>query len=109
MSCGWVAAHMSGPTTWFGRVLVEGRGPVGESLRSAAFFGFVIAAFWVGAILSAFMTEGAERSGRASKYVLPMAVEATLLGLFAIGLNLYSTQQIQTSSMLYLVTGLACL
>ena len=24
MSCGWVASHMSGPTTWFGRVLVEG-------------------------------------------------------------------------------------
>jgi uncharacterized membrane protein YoaK (UPF0700 family) len=109
ISCGSVASHVTGPTTSFGRVLVEGHGQVGDSLRTAVYFGFIIAAFWVGAILSAFMTEGAERSGRASKYVLPMAVEATLLALFAIGLNLYSAHQIQTTPMLYLVSGLACL
>src|SRR5882672_3334479 len=84
LSCGWVASHMSGPTTWFGRVLVEGRGTVGEGMRSALYFGFVLLAFFLGAILSAVMTEGAERRGKASKYVLPMAVEAALLSLFAI-------------------------
>src|SRR5207253_10359046 len=53
--------------------------------------------------------EGAERRGRPSKYVLPMAVEATLLCLFATALNLNTYQQIQTTRMLYLVSGLACL
>src|SRR2546423_1634810 len=109
LSCGWVAAHMSGPTTWFGRVLVEGHGPVGVSERPALYFGFVVLAFWCGAILSALMTEGAERRGRPSKYVLPMAVEAMLLCLFATALNLNTYQQIQTTRMLYLVSGLACL
>jgi uncharacterized membrane protein YoaK (UPF0700 family) len=108
LSCGWVAAHMTGPTTWFGRVLVEGHAAVGESSRTALYFGFVIFAFFMGAILSALMTEGAERRGRPSKYVLPMAVEATLLGLFAIALNLYPARQIQRTDMLYLVSGLAC-
>jgi uncharacterized membrane protein YoaK (UPF0700 family) len=109
LSTGWVASHMSGPTTWFGLVLIEGQAKVGLSMRTAGYFGFVLAAFWLGAILSAFMTEGAERRGRASKYVLPMAVEATLLGLFAIALNLYTPEVIQTGRMLYLVSGLACL
>jgi uncharacterized membrane protein YoaK (UPF0700 family) len=68
-----------------------------------------VLAFFLGAILSALMTEGAERSGRASKYVLPMAVEAILLSLFAIALNLYTPERIQTGRMLYLVSGLACL
>ena len=85
LSCGWVSAHVTGPTIWFGRVLVEREGPVGASERSAFLFGFVIVAFFLGAALSAVMTETAERLGKASKFVKPMAVEATLLSLFAIG------------------------
>jgi uncharacterized membrane protein YoaK (UPF0700 family) len=107
LSCGWVVAHMSGPTTWFGRVLVEGSAPIGSTARSALFFGFVIAAFFLGAVLSAVMTEWAERRGMASKYILTMAAEATLLSLFAIELNIHTRQHIQNSLWLYVATGLA--
>jgi uncharacterized membrane protein YoaK (UPF0700 family) len=109
LSCGWVSSHVTGPITWFGRVLVEGSGPVGESTRTAFFFAFVIVAFFLGAALSAVMTEGAERLGKASKFVLPMAVEATLLSLFAIGLNLHTATELQTTPLIYAATGLACL
>lgn len=109
LSCGWVSSHVTGPTTWFGRVLVEGSGPVGSSTRSAAYFGFVILAFLFGAILSAVMTESAQRLGKASKFVLPMAVEATLLALFALTISLYTREQLENTFALYIATGLACL
>lgn len=109
LTCGWVSSHVTGPTTWFGRVLVEGSGPVGSSTRTAIYFGFVIVIFWLGAVLSAVMTEGAERMGIASKFVLPMAVEATLLSLFSLTISLYSPEQLQNSFALYTASGLACL
>src|SRR5436305_13033887 len=71
LTCGWVSSHMTGPTTYFGRAIVEGSALAGNTVRSALFFGFVILAFWFGAIVSALMTEAAERGGRASKYILP--------------------------------------
>ena len=108
LTCGWVSSHMTGPTTWFGRVIVEGRGQVGATMHGVVFFGWVILAFCLGAVLSAVMIEGAERRGKASKYVLPMAVEAMLLSLFAIGINLNGSGEIERNPLLFVMTGLSC-
>src|SRR5205823_4072382 len=59
----------------------------GAPMLPAAFFGFLLVCFWLGAASSAFMTEWAERTGRRSKYILPMAVEAWLLSLFSLGVH----------------------
>ena len=35
LTCGWVASHMTGPTTWFGRVLVEGQARIAKLIAAA--------------------------------------------------------------------------
>jgi uncharacterized membrane protein YoaK (UPF0700 family) len=109
LTCGWVSSHMTGPTTWFGRVIVEGSGPVGATVQTVWFFGWVILAFWLGAVTSALMIEGAERRGKASKYVLPLMVEAILLSIFAIAINLNGGRgEISHTPLLFVVNGLSC-
>src|SRR5205823_3787119 len=46
---------------------------------------------------------------RPSKYIMPMAVEAILLALFAIGMNLNSRNYIQSTRFEYLMIGIAAL
>jgi len=81
MACHSMVSHMTGTTTWFGQALVIGDWP------AAGLVGFVVAAFLTGAALSSLMTESARRQGRASKYVLPLVVEAFLLMVFAVGVE----------------------
>jgi uncharacterized membrane protein YoaK (UPF0700 family) len=59
----------------------------GASFGGLKFFGFLLLCFFIGAALSAVLTELARRHGKRSKYIPPMAAEAILLGLFAIGLD----------------------
>jgi uncharacterized membrane protein YoaK (UPF0700 family) len=82
LACNTVVSHVTGNTTWFGQAVA------GFDWSGALFLGFVVLAFWVGAMMSALMTETAKRRGVRSKYIAPLVVEAILLGLFAIGVDL---------------------
>src|SRR5687768_15151122 len=83
MSCHTMVSHVTGSTTWFGQAVA------GRHWGTALFMAFILVTFWLGAVVSALMTEGARRRGWRSKYILPLAVEAVLLGLFAIGLEFF--------------------
>jgi uncharacterized membrane protein YoaK (UPF0700 family) len=81
MACHSMVSHMTGTTTWLGQALVIGDwGAVG-------LLGFVVVTFFAGAALSSLMTESARRRGVASKYILPLVVEAFLLMVFALGVE----------------------
>src|SRR5580693_9150224 len=97
ITAGQVVSHQTGNTTHFGSAigglfLNEPRAAV-----DALYFGFLLAAFLLGAISSAFMTEGARRAGKSSKYILSILL-ATLL--------IYPHPS-STWATLYLTTGLA--
>lgn len=79
--CSRVVSHVTGTTTSLSVAISQ------CSWTVAGSFAFILAMFWLGAVASGFMTEGARRRGRPSKYVLPMAVEALMLCLFAIGIE----------------------
>src|SRR5437868_5480522 len=82
MACHSMVSHMTGTTTWLGQALVIG------DWGAAGLLGFVVAMFFTGAALSSLMTESARRRGVASKYMLPLVVEAFLLMAFALGVEL---------------------
>jgi uncharacterized membrane protein YoaK (UPF0700 family) len=102
MACHSMVSHMTGTTTWFGQAVVIGDWP------AAALLGFVVATFLAGAALSAAMTEGARRRGVASKYILPLVVEAFLLMIFAAGVELVQVGALRESrSVLWWMVGAA--
>src|SRR5687768_17134730 len=71
--CAQVVSHVTGNVTHFGQSLAD------RTAVPIAYFAFLIAAFFAGAVASACMTEGARRRGVTSKYILPMTFEALLL------------------------------
>ena len=68
------ASHMTGNSTNFGRSLAE------ASWSEVAFYGGILVAFFTGAAVSAALTEGGRQLGHRSNYILPLGVEALLLG-----------------------------
>jgi uncharacterized membrane protein YoaK (UPF0700 family) len=82
--CGVVVAHTTGNVTHLGQYLAER-----DFARAWRIGGFLVLLFFGGAVASALMTEGARRQGATSKYILPMAVQALLLGAIGILINLY--------------------
>lgn len=81
-ACGGVfVSHVTGTATMLGQAFVERR------LEGVFLFGGLWLSFFMGAAMSALMTESARRRGSASKYVLPLAVEALLLSAVAIGME----------------------
>jgi uncharacterized membrane protein YoaK (UPF0700 family)/anti-anti-sigma regulatory factor len=89
MCGGIVVSHVTGNVTHLGHGLAERAMGFSGAAREIGYFGYLVGMFLVGAIASAFLTEGARRRGERSKYILPMAVEALLLSLFSIGINLH--------------------
>lgn len=75
---GALVAHMTGNTTWFAMRGAE------RAWEQAAFFGLIIVSFVVGGAASALATETARRRGARSKYIVPMAIEATILAVFGV-------------------------
>jgi uncharacterized membrane protein YoaK (UPF0700 family) len=73
-------SHMTGNTTVFSSAIAA------RNWKDAEIIGAVIGSFFLGAILSSFITETARRRGVPSKYVLPMAVEAVLLAWLGVWL-----------------------
>jgi uncharacterized membrane protein YoaK (UPF0700 family)/anti-anti-sigma regulatory factor len=106
MVCGTAVSHMSGNATHFGQGAADVMGGGGGG--GMRFFGFLLLCFLAGAALSAMLTELARRYGKRSKYILPMAAEAILLGLFAIAIDLHTgVTRSGGTSMLYGMAGVA--
>lgn len=100
--CGAVASHVTGNVTHLGRFFIEGN--YGEML----FMAFMFATFFGGAVVSAILTEVGRRRGVASKYILPMAVEAGLLLILAALVRAQTrVTHSPTQLMLYAMGGLA--
>lgn len=101
VTCGTVTSHVSGHVSQWGSDLFKAAwGPLG-------FLSFLLGAFGLGAAASALCIEHGKRRGWESIYVLPMAVQAALLGAFAVGVELHDHRFIETGLMLYAMTGVA--
>jgi uncharacterized membrane protein YoaK (UPF0700 family)/anti-anti-sigma regulatory factor len=87
--CGETVSHMTGNSTRFGRAVGELLLHKTDAATDAVYLGFLIAVFLSGALTSGFLTEGARRGGRSSKYSLPISLEASLLALLIVVLNRY--------------------
>lgn len=83
LACGSYVANVTGNITFIGRLTID------KEHARALFFAFGAAAFFVGTLISAVLLEFGKRRGDPSKYVRPIAVEATLLLVFAIGFELH--------------------
>ncbi len=81
LALGTVVSHVTGSATQLGH------GIGARDAGQAMFFGFILLTFLVGAALSAILTETARRSGWRSKYILPIGLEAVLLGLLMLLLS----------------------
>lgn len=103
LTCGQVTSHISGTASNFGRNVADG------AWAAAAYPLWLLTAFFVGAAASAVMTEAGRRRGWESIYILPMAVEALLLTLFAISIELHVPASCGTGAGLYWLTGSASL
>ncbi|CAG1008821.1 hypothetical protein PHYC_03619 [Phycisphaerales bacterium] len=101
ITCGTVTSHVSGTASGLGQHAAEHAWPLaGLSL-------FLLLAFVLGSMASGFCTELGRRNGWDSIYVLPVAVEAVLLAVFAVGLEVYDSGARQTGLPLYGLTGVA--
>lgn len=105
--CAVVISHATGNVTHFGKALAERwfRGGASGATREAVFFGGLVVSFFLGAAVSACMTEGARRAGFRSKYILPMALQAALLCVLTLELHYYTAHG--TAFMFYALTHLA--
>ncbi len=104
LTCGWATSHTSGTASQIGRDVAEGSWMVG------VFALFLLGTFLVGAALSAVATETGRRRGWDSIYVLPMLMQAILLALFAVGVELHDPENpalIPVGASLWWMTGVA--
>src|SRR5688500_1401177 len=85
LACGTFVSHVTGNASHFGAQLVHDSADQGTAAvaRPAVVYGFLLLMFLLGAVASAFLTEGAKRRGAPSKYILPMTLEALLLAVLA--------------------------
>jgi uncharacterized membrane protein YoaK (UPF0700 family)/anti-anti-sigma regulatory factor len=101
LAIGTLVSHATGSMTQLGHGL-----GVGDA-RASWFFAYLLVTFTLGAALSGFMTESARRRGWRSKYVLPVTLEATLLALLNLRLNMRGESS--HGVFLYQAAGLASL
>jgi uncharacterized membrane protein YoaK (UPF0700 family) len=100
--CGHAASHVSGTVSQWGLDVVQGQ------WHLAILTTFILIAFFAGAVLSGWSAEfGLYRHWR-SLYILPMAIEAGLLALFAILIEIIATPVSQGPA-LYALIGTAAL
>jgi uncharacterized membrane protein YoaK (UPF0700 family) len=101
LTIGTVTSHVSGTASALGRDTVQGNWP------AAAHALVLFLSFFLGAVVSAIMTETARRRGWRSMYVLPIGTEVALLLVFAAGLQYYGHQPPETLTGLYWLGGVA--
>lgn len=88
LTCGHVVSHVSGTTADMGRFVVSGAwASVGLAL-------VLLATFLLGAMIAGFTTELGRRRSWESIYVLPMVIEAMLLTVFAVGVEMVEPGQV---------------
>ena len=109
--CAVVTSHATGNVTHFGKALADrvvalaaGTGG-GVAAHEMLFFGWLVVSFFLGAVVSACMTEGARRGGFRSKYILPMALQAVVLCALKLCLDYYGAAP--TSGLFWAVATLA--
>src|ERR1700722_846735 len=76
-----VVSHQTGNITHIGVAVGQTVMNVPGAMSEAIYFAFLVGSFLSGAVVSAFMTEGARRAGWTSKYILPMGLEGILLSV----------------------------
>jgi len=101
--CAVVTSHATGNVTHFGKALTDRltgayRGEPWAVTRETIYFGALVLSFFLGAVVSAFTTEGARRAGFRSKYILPIAIQALLLCGLKMALDYY---RVEPSAFLY--------
>lgn len=101
LTCGHVTSHVSGTTSDLGQWVVRG------VWDRAGFAIFLLVTFLSGAILSGAVIEWGRRRAWESIYVLPMALETSMLALFALGVETHNAARIESGWMLYAMTGTA--
>jgi uncharacterized membrane protein YoaK (UPF0700 family)/anti-anti-sigma regulatory factor len=104
---GQVVSHQTGNSTHVGLAVGQMMLGIPGAAREAMYFGFLLGAFLLGAMASAFMTEGARRAGWASKYIMPMSVEGMLLSIFLILMLHHPHLEMTDYENLYAMTGVA--
>jgi len=101
LACGTVTSHVSGTTSNLGRDIAEG------AWGLAGFAALLLAAFYVGAAIAGTTTEVGRRRAWESIYVLPIAIEAFLLLMFAIGLEMNTRKAGGWATDIQFLAGLA--
>jgi len=99
LTCATVTSHVTGSVSLWGERLAEGKWPW--------FITFLLGAFFVGAMVSGVCTETGRRRGWESIYVLPIAVQVALLGLFAAMVRTHVPGEVEAGSRLLVMTGAA--
>lgn len=89
---GTATSHVSGTGSKLGEHAIEGRWHLTLIML------WLLATFALGALISGLATEHARRRGRESIYVLPMGVEAALLALLALALDLAPTESLSITA-----------
>lgn len=112
--CKHASSHMTGTASDLGYQAVETVRWVARDtnasdghLKLAGFAIFVMVTFVIGAAISGFLTETGRRRAWESIYILPMGMEAVLLGVFAVLLGSHEFGTIETGVRLYAITGVA--
>ncbi len=100
LAFGSVTSHASGTTSLLGEFVAQ------RQWAAAGGALYLLGMFIFGAMLSALSTETARRRGWESVYVLPMALEAVMLALVALGLELHGPTT-EPGLQLSLMLGLA--
>src|SRR5438876_2149157 len=109
--CAVVTSHTTGNVTHFGKAVADriaaGRtgGNPANATHEIFFFGWLVVSFFLGAVVSACMTEGARRGGFRSKYILPMAFQAVILCALKLSLDYYNASA--TGGLFWTIASLA--
>ncbi|MCW5754561.1 MAG: DUF1275 family protein [Phycisphaeraceae bacterium] len=101
LTCGTTISHMTGVASNLGRDAAVG------AWGLWGFAAFLLVMFFLGAMTTGVLTEIGRRRGWDSVYVLPIGLEAVLLGVFAIGVELHDPTAHETGLTLYWMTGAA--
>lgn len=101
--CGWFTSHMSGNSTGLGKTLAQ------YKTADAGVFAFLLTMFFIGAVVSAVLTEGARVMGMRSKYIAPMAAEALILVVFGLCVARYADGTHGRDALFFVLAGSAAM
>ncbi|HEX8878215.1 MAG TPA: YoaK family protein [Phycisphaerales bacterium] len=99
--CGHVTSHVSGTTSDLGRAVVEAR------WETVGFLLYLLVSFFIGAGIAGFAAELGKRRRWESIYVLPIAIEAALLAAFAIALEFFGPEDLESRTVVLALLGIA--